>query len=105
MSSDPSSNLLTSIPAAFIALAEVSAGEVNATNAPLNAVVASEVLIPPAVNEAIIAPTPSNPNPADRAKGRTWPNEAPSSSIVVLPNLTVVNKISETSFTWLALNP
>ena len=67
--------------------------------APLKAVVDSAVLIPPAVNEAIAAPISDKETPDALAIGRTLPSDPASSSIVVFPSLTVVNRVSLTSFT------
>ena len=95
----PSSNLLASISASNIAFAAASVGAVKAIIAPRNAVVDSAVLIPPAVKEAIAAPTADKETPELFATGRTLPSDPANSSIVVLPSLTVVNKTSLTSFT------
>ena len=104
-SKEPSSNLFASILASAIAFAEAPTGAVKAIIALLKAVVDSAVLIPPAVKEAMAAPTADKETPELFATGRTLPRDPANSSIVVLPSLTVVNKTSLTSFTWFALNP
>ena len=54
---------------------------------------------------AIEAPTSSKSAPKPFANGNTTPKLAPNSSIVVLPNLTVVNNKSETSPACSAVAP
>ena len=58
-------------------------------------VAASAVLTPPFVINASAPPNSANVNPAAAANGATVPIEFDSSPNVVIPSLTVVNKISD----------
>ncbi|MBA7548335.1 hypothetical protein ES705_40787 [subsurface metagenome] len=89
--------VLNSSPNPFAASFASSVGFKKARNTPLIEVIASSVRIPALVNVAIVAPKSSKLKPAVEAIAALLPIAGANSANVVLPRLTVANKMSETS--------